>query len=153
MTILVVDDEPEFRIIMRSVLRAEGMDVILAEHGQEALEKLKETKFDLVITDIYMPVMDGIKLHRAVRAMPEFEKLPFLFVSAYDDQHTVEAVKDPRYEGFFRKAKPVPEMMAWIQYLTTPEERRPRMPPSGSKSKSKEEPRPGVRGGSRTPIL
>jgi CheY-like chemotaxis protein len=120
MTLLVVDDEPEYRLIMRSVLMSEGWDVLLAENGEEGIAKMKESKVDMVISDIYMPVMDGIRFHREVRGMPEFEKTPFLFVSAYDDQHTLDAVKDPRYEGFLRKARPVEEMIEWINYLTTP---------------------------------
>ena len=152
MTILVVDDEPEYRLIMRSVLMAEGYDVLLAENGEDGLQKLKETTTDLVISDIYMPVMDGIKFHRTVRATPELETLPFLFVSAYDDQHTLDAVKDPRYEGFLRKARPVEEMIEWIQYLTTPEEKRPKSPPGGTKFRSSYL-RPGTRGGSNTPTL
>jgi CheY-like chemotaxis protein len=152
MVIMVVDDEPEYRLIMRSVLMAEGYDVILAEHGEEALEKLKEAKVDLIVSDIYMPVMDGIRFHRTVRATPEISETPFLFVSAFDDQHTLEAVKDPRYEGFLRKARPVEELMEWIQYLTTPEERRPKSPPSGSRFRMPTT-RPSNRGGSSTPIL
>jgi CheY-like chemotaxis protein len=152
MTILVVDDEPEYRLIMRSVLMAEGYDVHLAENGEEAIQKLKETTTDLVISDIYMPVMDGIKFHRTVRATPELETLPFLFVSAYDDQHTLDAVKDPRYEGFLRKARPVEELIEWIEYLTMPEDRRPKSPPGGLKPRAGFS-RPGTRGGSNTPIL
>ena len=153
MTVLVVDDEPEYRLIMRSVLESEGFDVVLAEHGEEGCQKLKESKVDLVITDIYMPIMDGIKFHRIVRSMPEFEKIPFLFVSAYDDQHTMEAVKDPRYDGFLRKARPVEEMLEWVRYLATPEGRRPKMPPSGARFRANTEARPGTRGNSGTPIL
>ena len=152
MVILVVDDEPEYRMIMRSVLMAEGYDVVLAEHGEEALEKLKESKVDLVISDIYMPVMDGIRFHRTVRNIPEIETLPFLFVSAYDDQHTLDAVKDPRREGFLRKARPVEELLEWIVYLTTPEEKRPKSPPGGFKPRSSYV-RSGTRGNSNTPIL
>jgi len=152
MTILVVDDEPEYRLIMRSVLMAEGYDVLLAEHGEEAIEKLKESKVDLVISDIYMPVMDGIRFHRTVRATPEFETVPFLFVSAYDDQHTLDAVKDPRYEGFLRKARPIEEMIEWITYLTTPEEKRPKSPPIGMRPRSTTT-RSAPRGGSNSPIL
>ena len=152
MTILVVDDEPEYRSIMRSVLMSEGYDVVLAEHGEEALEKLKETTIDIVISDIYMPVMDGIRFHRTVRAEPELATLPFLFVSAFDDQHTLDAVKDPRYEGFLRKARPVEELIEWIVYLSTPEEKRPKSPPGGMRPKSAFT-RPGTRGGTSTPIL
>jgi CheY-like chemotaxis protein len=152
MTILVVDDEPEYRLIMRSVLMAEGYDVVLAENGEEALQKLKEKTIDLVVSDIYMPVMDGIRFHRAVRAEPELETLPFLFVSAFDDQHTLDAVKDPRYEGFLRKARPVEELIEWITYLSTPEEKRPKSPPTGMRPKSSFT-RPGNRGGTGSPIL
>jgi CheY-like chemotaxis protein len=152
MTILVVDDEPEYRLIMRSVLTSEGWDVVLAENGEDALKKLNEVGADLVISDIYMPVMDGIKFHRTVRTLPQFEKTPFLFVSAFDDQHTLESVKDPRYEGFLRKARPVEELIEWIEYLTTPEEDRPKMPPGGYRPKSNDPRRPGARGtpGSRS---
>jgi CheY-like chemotaxis protein len=135
MTILVVDDEPEYRLIMRSVLTGEGYDVAVAENGEEALRKLQEMPVDMVISDIYMPVMDGIKFNRAARALPKYEKVPFLFVSAFDDQHTLEAVRDPRYDGFLRKARPVEEMMEWITYLTTPAADRPKVPPGGRKPK------------------
>jgi CheY-like chemotaxis protein len=153
MTILVVDDEPEYRLIMRSVLMSEGWDVLLAENGEEGMNKLRDSKVDLVISDIYMPIMDGIKFHRTVRAAPEFEKTPFLFVSAYDDQHTLDAVKDPKYDGFLRKARPVEELIEWITYLTMPEEKRPKLPPGGARSKLSTQMRFGSRGGSSTPIL
>jgi CheY-like chemotaxis protein len=147
MTILVVDDEPEYRLIMRSVLMTEGHKVMLAENGEEGIERMKEAQVDLVISDIYMPIMDGIKFHRTIRSLPQFEKTPFLFVSAFDDQHTLEAVQDPRYEGFLRKARPVEELIEWINYLGMPEGKRPKLPPGGSR------PKPGIqRSGSNTPI-
>jgi CheY-like chemotaxis protein len=153
MTILVVDDEPEYRLIMRSVLMSEGWDVLLAENGEEGMTKVRESKVDLIISDIYMPIMDGIKFHRTVRADPAFEKLPFLFVSAYDDQHTLDAVKDPRYDGFLRKARPVEELVEWITYLTMPEDKRPKLPPGGARSKMNTQMRFGNRGGTNTPTL
>jgi CheY-like chemotaxis protein len=123
-TILVVDDEPEYRLVLKSVLDIEGHTVITAENGEEGLKQLRKTNVDLVISDVYMPVMDGIRFHRAVRAEPQWATLPFLFVSAYDDDHTLEAVKDPRYEGFYRKAHPLGGLNEWIVFLTTPLERR-----------------------------
>jgi CheY-like chemotaxis protein len=114
MTILVVDDEPDYRLVIRSILGAEGHTVILAEDGVDALEKLEEVAVDLVIADIYMPRMDGIKFHRKLRSLPRFEKLPVLFVSAFDDQHTMSAVKDPRYDGFLKKGRPIEELLEWV---------------------------------------
>ncbi len=136
MTILVVDDEPEYRLILRSVLTGEGYDVAVAENGEEALRKLEEMTIDMVISDIYMPVMDGIKFNRAARTLPKYANVPFLFVSAFDDQHTLEAVRDPRHDGFLRKARPVEEMLEWIKYLTTPEADRPKVPPGGRLTKA-----------------
>ena len=146
MTILVVDDEPEYRLVTRTVLASEGYKVVLAENGEDALKKLEEGGIDMVISDIYMPVMDGIRFHRTVRSTPAFAKLPFLFVSAFDDQHTLDAVKDPRMEGFLRKARPVEELVEWIQYLTAPEGSRAKLPPGGTRSKLRAQSRNG-RGG------
>jgi CheY-like chemotaxis protein len=134
MTILVVDDDDGQRLVLKTFLTSEGWDVFLAENGEEALEKLKRGKMDIVISDIYMPVMDGFKLRNAVREMPGWVTLPFLFISGYDDQYTLEAVKDPKIEGFFRKGKPIAELKEWVLYLTAPEDRRPKFPP-GTKPK------------------
>ena len=57
--ILVVDDEPSFRNIMKRVLAGDGHNVTLAEDGFEALRQLKNKSFDIVLTDINMPNMDG----------------------------------------------------------------------------------------------
>lgn len=135
MTILVVDDEPEYRLVLKNVLVSEGYTVLVAENGEDGFTKLGQNPVDLVISDIYMPVLDGIRFHRKVRSTPEFASVPFLFVSAFDDQHTLDAVQNPRTEGFLRKARPVAELKEWIQYLTTPEEKRPKMPPGGARSR------------------
>jgi CheY-like chemotaxis protein len=145
MTILVVDDETEYRLVIKTVLLGEGFKVLLAENGEEGLKMLQEADIDIVVSDIYMPVMDGIRFHRAVRALPRFEKLPCLFVSAFDDQHTLEAVRDPRYEGFLRKARPTEELVEWIRYLTAPEGARSKIIPGGTRSKLNNE--RGYRGG------
>jgi len=129
MRILVVDDEPEYRLLMRSLLIQEGWEVFLAEDGEEGLQKMAEAKMDLIISDVYMPVMDGLKFHKTVREIPGYEQTPFLFVSAYDDQHTIDAVKNPKIEGFLKKGRSVGELKAWIEYLTAPESKRPKFPP------------------------
>jgi len=131
MNILVVDDEPQYRLLMRAFLVDHGWDVFLAEDGAQALEKISEAKMDLIISDVYMPVMDGIKLHRSVREIPGYEAVPFLFMSAYDDQHTLDAVKNPKIEGFLKKGKSVGLLKEWIDFLTTPEHTRSKFPPGG----------------------
>jgi len=154
MNILIVDDEPEFRLLLRSFLSVEGMDVFLAENGEDALSKMETTGMDLIISDIYMPVVDGIKLHKKVRQIPGYERVPFLFISGYDDEYTLGAVQDPRLDGFFRKGRSMEELREWIAYLTSPEETRPRIPPEprGNPRTQKWE-RWRRRGGAWTPII
>jgi CheY-like chemotaxis protein len=129
MKILVVDDEPQYRMLVGHFLEDQGWDVVTAEHGEDGLKKLSSGNFDLVISDIYMPIMDGLKFHKSVRSHPSYETLPFLFVSAYDDEYTLAAVKWTKYEGFLRKGKPITELKSWVVYLTTPLEKRPHTPP------------------------
>ncbi|HUI09967.1 MAG TPA: response regulator [Bacteroidota bacterium] len=153
MNILLVDDELDYRLLIRTVLMSRGCDVVLAENGLEALEKARGATIDLVITDIYMPVMDGIKMSKALRAQPEFAKVPILYLSGYDDQHTLEAVKDPRYEGFLRKGAPLEELVLWLDYLTTPLEKRPKALPKGTQTRTTLRPREGTRTFTSSPIL
>jgi len=136
MNILLVDDEPEYRLLLGNFLEQDGHNVITAEHGEDALKKMEDAPLDIIITDVYMPVMDGLKFHKNVRAMPKYEKLPILFVSGYDDQYTLSAVKQSNLDGFVRKARPVSEIKAWIKYLTTPIEKRPLTPPGQSSQRT-----------------
>lgn len=130
MNLLVVDDDSVIRMLMRTTLTSEGYTVVTAADGEEALLKLSESLFDMIITDVYMPRVDGIRLRNIVRETPDKQAMPILFMSGYNDQLTVEAAKDPKREGFFKKGRPLTELLAWVRYLTTPEERRPFSPPS-----------------------
>ena len=154
MKILVVDDEPEYRMLMKSLLALEKWDVSLAADGEEALQQMTKANFNLIISDVYMPVMDGITLLRKVREKPEYEKLPFLFVSAYDDEYTVEVVKNPKIERFLKKGRPIDELKGCIRYLTESEDRRPKLPPTlGPKLTLQDSSRRTTRRGTRTPII
>ncbi len=133
MNILVVDDEPSYRMLVDHFLREQGWSVFTAPDGEEGLNQLRKEKIDFIISDVYMPVMDGIKFHKAVLASREFAKIPFLFVSAYDDDHTLEAVRASKSAGFMKKSKPVEEFKEWIIYLTTPIEQRSGLPPGTEK--------------------
>lgn len=86
--ILVVDDEPDLRGMVRLILELEGYDVVEAHHGAAALEWLHAERVDLLITDVMMPVMDGHELIDRLRADPERANLPIVVLSA--SPHNVE---------------------------------------------------------------
>jgi two-component system response regulator (stage 0 sporulation protein F) len=83
MKILVVDDEEGARDLFNTILTDEGYDVALASGGEEALGIFKSNPFNLVITDIKMPVMDGLQLLQEIRKMGS--KTDVIMVTAYGE--------------------------------------------------------------------
>ena len=79
--ILIVDDSVSMRQMVGFTLREGGFEVIEAEHGQDALNKLKTATVDLVITDLNMPVMDGITLIQNLRQQPAMKTKPILMLT------------------------------------------------------------------------
>jgi two-component system chemotaxis response regulator CheY len=80
---LIVDDFSTMRRIVRGLLREMGcMQADEAEDGAVALQMLKTTKFDFVVSDINMPNMNGFELLKAIKADPELRHLPVLMVTA-----------------------------------------------------------------------
>ncbi|MFD0698984.1 response regulator transcription factor [Paenibacillus sp. GCM10027628] len=77
--ILVTDDDPEIRDVIRIYLRNEGFQVYEAENGIQALERVRDQQIDLIILDIMMPVMDGI---HACMKMREMTNVPIIMLSA-----------------------------------------------------------------------
>lgn len=88
--ILSVDDFSTMRRIVKNLLKQLGYNnVDEAENGEAALELLRETKFDLIISDWNMPVKTGIELLRDVRADPSLKHIPFLMVTAEAEKDNV----------------------------------------------------------------
>lgn len=81
-TILVVDDEPDIRWLLRLALEAAGYRVSEAAHGEQALDAIRRQPPALLLSDLMMPVMDGNELSRQVRALPGSAGLPILVLSA-----------------------------------------------------------------------
>lgn len=86
MRVLVVDDEPTQRLLLMRALAPLGVEVAEARNGKEALDLLREKFFHLVLTDLHMPVMDGLELIRAVKAQDPF--LPVILLTADGERET-----------------------------------------------------------------
>ena len=103
--ILVVDDEPPFRQVMERILRKKGFDVDMASSGQEALEKIKHSRYDLVLTDLIMKGIDGIKLLEILKT--EETDLEVIMVTGYGSvKNAVEAMRKGAFSYFIKSHNP-----------------------------------------------
>jgi two-component system NtrC family response regulator len=101
-TILIVDDEPNYRIVLSELLRDEEYEVFTADSGHAALKIAREADLDLVITDMKMPGMDGIEL---LSKLKEFNRrLPVILITAYAE--VGKAVEAMHLGAFTYLAKP-----------------------------------------------
>lgn len=80
--VLVVDDDEAIVRLARHVLAKRGFDVEIAVDGEEALEKARSLKPDVIVSDVMMPKVDGLELIRSLRADPAFALVPVIFLSA-----------------------------------------------------------------------
>ena len=99
--ILVVDDESDTVKTLKKILMKKGYKIQTAYNGLEAISKLYSTHFDLVITDLLMPKLDGIQLSRRVRQ--EWPSLPIIVVTALDDEHMHRNLLSIGVSAYLRK--------------------------------------------------
>jgi two-component system, NtrC family, response regulator len=91
-TILVVDDEPNYQVVLSELLREEGFEVYTASSGDEALKLARETDLDLIITDIRMPGMSGLELLKTIKTLNR--DLPVIMITAFGEvEKAVEAMQ------------------------------------------------------------
>jgi CheY-like chemotaxis protein len=84
-TVLVVDDEPDIRLVLKTVLENGGFDVSLAANGKEALDRMTEKKPDVISLDLVMPKMSGLKFYRYIQKNKDRADIPVVIVSAHAD--------------------------------------------------------------------
>ncbi|MEJ2197642.1 MAG: response regulator [Desulfuromonadales bacterium] len=80
--VLVVEDSPTMRqLIVFALKRIRGFQIVEANDGVDGLKKLSADKFDLIVTDINMPIMDGLKLVSMVRNDPNYKETPIIIIT------------------------------------------------------------------------
>lgn len=90
---LVVEDSPTMRqLISFALKRVHGSKIIEASDGIDALKKLSGAKFDLILTDINMPIMDGLKLVSLIRGNDQYREIPIIII-------TTEGAEEDRKKG------------------------------------------------------
>jgi DNA-binding NtrC family response regulator len=97
----VVDDQESMRALLKDMLEVIGYEVALAGGGEEALGLLKGSSFDLVLSDLNMPGMDGTALLRAIKA--DHVQLPVVIITGYGTFHTEKRVMKEGADGYISK--------------------------------------------------
>jgi len=99
--VLVVEDSPTMRqLIVFALKRIRGFQIVEANDGVDGLKKLSADKFDLILTDINMPIMDGLKLVSMVRNDPNYKETPIIIITtegAIEDRERALALGADEY--------------------------------------------------------
>src|SRR4051812_27351438 len=110
--LLVVDDEPEITLVLRSGLSKHGYDVRVASEGQAALDLFIAWSPDLVITDLSMPNMGGLKLCKRLR---EISRVPIIILSVKGDEATKIEALDAGADDYITKPFAMGEFVARVR--------------------------------------
>jgi two-component system chemotaxis sensor kinase CheA len=103
--ILVVDDSLTTRTLEKSILEAAGYEVEVAVDGADALGRLGQRDFDLVLSDVQMPRLDGVSLVRAVKQDSRLNKIPIVLVSSLDAEEHRRQGLDAGADAYLSKAE------------------------------------------------
>jgi two-component system chemotaxis response regulator CheY len=110
-SILIVDDSSLIRSQLRNALEAKGAQVVEATNGSEALWRARENLVDLVVADVHMPVMDGIKMVEELRKLPEYATTPIFILTS--DAATTRAEEGRKAGATAWILKPVKTDLLW----------------------------------------
>mgnify|MGYP005845662199 CR=1 FL=1 len=103
-TVLVVDDEKNYLLVMETLLTGAGYEVLTADSGEEALETIRRNDLDLVITDMKMPRLSGIELMEQIKQV--YPDLPVIMMTAYGTvEKAVEAMKKGAFDYILKPFK------------------------------------------------
>jgi two-component system KDP operon response regulator KdpE len=110
--ILVVDDDPQIRRVMRVTLTGQGYEVDDARNGEDALETLREQRFDLVLLDMNMPGMGGLEACRSIRSHSE---IGIIMLTVRDSEADKVEALDAGADDYVTKPYNPPELLARIR--------------------------------------
>ncbi len=113
--VLVVDDEVQMRRVLNASLSIHGYQVIEAESGEEALNRLNSERCDLVLLDLNLPGMDGFATCRAIRA---HSGLPIIVMSIRDSENDKAAVREAGADSYIKKPFGIEELLLRISEVS-----------------------------------
>ena len=117
--ILVVEDQPDNRKIIRDVFAPTGYEIIETENGEEALAAIAKARPDLILMDIQLPIMDGYTATRRIKADPELRSIPIIAVTSYALSGEEKKAREAGCDDYIPKPYSPRELLAKVrQYLS-----------------------------------
>jgi DNA-binding response OmpR family regulator len=113
--ILVIEDEPEMRRNLTTILRLEKFYPLPAEDGRVGVELAKREKPDLILCDVMMPELDGYGVIAALRADPETVTIPFIFLAARGEKPDIRAGMSLGADDYLTKPVAKPDLLSAIR--------------------------------------
>lgn len=117
--ILLVEDTPSLAMEIMDILRMESFDVALAINGSDAMEQLTQRPAHIVISDLFMPVMDGFQLISSIRNHPSLRETPIIILSARTTSDTIDKVMALGSDLFIQKPCDSQYLVASIKKILT----------------------------------
>ena len=119
-TILVIDDSVSMRATVGMALKGAGYEVVEACDGKDALAKLDGRKYNLIISDVNMPNMDGISFVKAAKLLPAYKFTPIIMLTTEGDAAKKQAGKDAGVRAWVLKPFQPPALLDAVAKLCMP---------------------------------
>jgi two-component system chemotaxis response regulator CheY len=113
--ILAVDDSPSVRQMVKLTLSGAGYDIVEACDGADGLSKARASTLDMVVTDLNMPVMNGLGLIRELRKLPAYRGVPILFLTTESDPEMKQQAKAAGATGWITKPFQQDQLVAVVK--------------------------------------
>jgi DNA-binding response OmpR family regulator len=124
-TIMVVDDNPDIRHIVRVVLEEQGYRVLTAESGEDFFSKLGEQKADLIVLDIMLPGMDGLEILRRLKGNPDTSSIPVMMLTVKGQPDDIQQAYELGCDYYLTKPVTGKQIVDSVNHILGRAERRP----------------------------
>jgi CheY-like chemotaxis protein len=118
-TALVVDDSTDIAFMLITILQQAGYEALMVTSAKEALNLISRKRFDLVISDIAMPEMDGYALAKEIRSLPEYQAVHLIAVTGFDQYDDRELAIEAGFDTHLKKPIDPTTFMKVIRSLTS----------------------------------
>ncbi|MBZ0307569.1 MAG: response regulator [Anaerolineae bacterium] len=113
-TILIIDDNADYRTDIAAILQFEAYHVLEAENGQIGLQMIRQHSPNLILCDVDMPIMGGIEVLRTVKTNPIWAQIPFFIVTGHHDKQTMKTARDLGATAYLTKPLAVTNLLSTI---------------------------------------